>query len=587
MKKEASSRDVALGRLCRRESIRRRTTRLLCLWQSSPLYRLMRAYREVVAATPLHAFSLFLAPLGLAALFRCLLLPLLTDDFVLLPWDAFAGIVLSLVSFLLSFYHAPLSRAAASDSILSRLLFDTLALPRPYVTERRGLPWWLLLPAGLGFGVLSVFVSPLLLLGILTASALFLPALEVPEVSLVLVGILFPFTGLLSSPLLLLTVLVLFALFSYLLKLAVGKRHISISLGDLFVLLFSLTILFTGLFTPSGADGSISGFTAAVLAMGGYFLAANLLRTRRTILLLSRGLLSAGTVLGILGILLGAVRLSSPTLDSAGFLFHLTEGIRAITGESFSAYLLLLFPLAFGLAGISRRHLFESLPTLLLLLAALALTLSPATYLAAILSLVVFFVAARVPFRGIALVSFLLFAVLPIGFALVPASFIDTVAPHLAFLGLDGALPAAFMQFREGLLLIKAHPLGIGAGLFELPSLYLGMVLESGVAALVLFLAALYSSLRRGLVQSNDRASRPLRYLSAGVASGLLALPVNGMLENGFADRRVLFLFFLLLGLLTAIGRTAGEEKSLYLDQPAEPRLASLEVRVSRETGHR
>ena len=582
MKKTEKSRDVALARLCRRESTRRREARILCRWQRSFVFRALRALREIVAATPLHSFALFLAPIGLASLFRCLILPLLTDDFPLLPSGAFTGVVLSLLSLFLSMSHTSLSRVAALDTLPSRLLFDTLALPRPYVTPRRGIPWWSLLPLGLGLGVLSIYVSPLLLFGILLTSALLLPALEVPEVSLILIGIVFPFSGLLAHPLLFLIVLVLFSVLAYLLKLALGKRRISLTPEDLFVLLFSLTILFTGLITPSGVDGSLSGLVAGVLAASGYFLTANLLRTRRTILLLVRGLLSAGAVLGVLGIFLGILELASPALPADGFLFHLIEGIKAITGGSFSSYLLLLLPLSLGLMSSSRGEIVKGLPTFLLLLSALVLTLSPTAYLAAILSLVLFLITVRRPFRALPSLAFLSLAVLPLGVLFLPNEWVDALASGLPFLGLDTALPDAFSLFREGLAVVRMHPFGTGEGLLSVPSLYLGLVLESGILALILLLLALYLPLRRSLIPSGERAARPLCRLSAGVAAGLLSLPVAGVLENGFADRRVLLLFFLLLGLLSAIGRTAREEESLSLDRPAEPRLASAELRLLR-----
>lgn len=584
MKKAVSSRDVALARLCHRESARRRESRLLCRWQRSPVYRFLRIARETANETPLFAFALFLAPSGLASLFRCLILPILTDDFVLLPWGAFAGAVLSLLSFLLAAYRIPLSRVAA-DCLLSRLLFDTLALPRPYATGRRGIPWWLLLIAGIGLGVLSVYASPFLLLGILTAAAMLLPALEVPEVSLILVAILFPLTGLLEIPLLLLSILVLFAVISYILKLAVGKRGISLSLCDLFVLLFALTAFLTGLFTPSGVDGSFSGLAAALLAAGGYFLAANLLKTRRTILLLTRGLLLAGTVLGLAGVLERTVELSTSSFSEGSFLLHLKNGLSLITGESFAAYLVLLLPPALALLGSGRRHVVKTLPPFLLLVASLVLLFSPLAYLAMATALVFFFLAMRFPRQRITLIAFFLCALLPIGCLLLPTEWLEEAAPRLPFLGLDALLLEAAPLLSNGLLLFGTYPFGVGAGVTSVPSLYLQMMLESGFLALLFFLAAIASSLFSAPVLSKDRTLEPLRRLSVGIGAGLLSLPVLGLLENAFLDRRVLFLYFLLLGLLRAIGQTAKEERCLHPSLPAELGTASVSVRLLRGEG--
>ena len=106
--------------------------------------------------------------MALCACARCLILPLLAEEYPFLPADGAAGAFLLLLSLLLSTYKAPLYRAVTDDRLLSHLLFSTLALPRPYITMTRGIHGFLLFFLGIGLAVLSVYVSPLLLLLILS-----------------------------------------------------------------------------------------------------------------------------------------------------------------------------------------------------------------------------------------------------------------------------------------------------------------------------------------------------------------------------------------------------------------------------------
>ena len=296
--------------LLRRESIRLRTAKVVGIWQSSPLYRFCRAIRETVTMTDLRAISLLFAPAGLAAFGRCLILPLLTDDFPLLVPDGIAGILLTFLSLLLSTYHAPLHRALTEDAFLSRLFFDTLALPRPYPSAHRGIPFWLLLLPGLGLGALTVFVSPLRLTVTLAVVLIVSLALVSPEFGLVLLGIFYPLAALLPRPLVPILTVIGLSLLSYLLKLLLGKRRFTLAPTDLLLLLFALLLLLSGVFSTVGIQGgTVAGLAAALLLIGGYFLAANLLATRRILLLFARGLVFGGALLAVCGIFCRSVTL--------------------------------------------------------------------------------------------------------------------------------------------------------------------------------------------------------------------------------------------------------------------------------------
>ena len=322
---------AALVRLRRTERARLRTARTLRLWQASPLCHLLRALRETLAMTDLRVLSLLIAPMGLASLFRCLILPLLTDDFPLLVADGIAGVFLSVLSLLLITYRAPMARALQEDGLLSRFFFDTLALPRPHPSDRSGLSARLAFPIGIGLAVLSVYLSPLLLTGILAALIFLFLTLISPEFGIALIGIVFPLAPLLPFPSFLLPIAVILTLLSYFLKLMVGKRRFAFDATDLLVLLFALAMLLSGLFSRAGiAEGGKAAGIATVLTVGGYLLAANLLVTRRMLLLFSRGILFTAALLALVGIFRTVLALTSPVWMTHEAVLFVTTRFDAI-----------------------------------------------------------------------------------------------------------------------------------------------------------------------------------------------------------------------------------------------------------------
>lgn len=570
--------------LRRGELARLRTARAQRLWQASTPYRLLRAFREKVGMTELRALSLVPAPLGLVALFRCLILPLLTDDFPLLFADGVAGIFLSLLALLFFTYPAPLSRAVSEDTMLSRLLFDTLALPRPYLSARRGISSWLLLTAGLALGVLGVFFSPLLLFGILFAALFFALTLESPEFSLILLGFLFPLAPLLPSPNLMLSLSLGLTLLSFLLKLAIGKRRVTLEVCDLFVLLLAVLVLLSGLVLGGRlVEGADTGLFAAVFIVSGYFLSANLLATPRTLYLFLRGVLFTGALVSALGIFAELVMLTSPPWQEHELAALLTERFLAITEsrEGFFGYLLLLFPLLLGVTAGRQRGAWRYLPSFLLLLGALFVSRSVAVYLALLLSLLLFLLPAS---GRRARVLFFLLAILPNLVFLLPESAFGELAAGFSFLGAEGELLSHYTAFWELASLVRENPTGVGLGNAGISgSLYLRLAADAGVAALIALCVVLADAALRVMPASVGRDSR-LALMRMGVLCGLLALLVFGATSFPFDNLRVVLLSSLLLGALTAARRIAAEEATRPdVLLPGEAASAAAEVRLQKK----
>ena len=582
VKKDPAVREREL--FLRRERARLRTARIARRWHSSLLFRASLAFRETVMMTNLRAFSLLLAPLGLISVFRALILPLLTDDFPLLLPDGIAGGLVLLLAVLFFTYNAPFTKVLTEDTLLSRLFFETLALPRPYVSKRRGLPVWLAALAGLALGALTLIASSLLIVSVLAIVSIVMLTLVSPEFGLTLLAILFPLSALLPDPILPLAALILLSLFSYLLKLIRGKRRFSFTLTDLAVLTLALLFLFSCLFAHGGSQGRASdGVEAAILLTGGFLLSANLLDTRRTLLHFTKGLIFGGALLGIAGIFCGAVDLAAPEEASVALLTAL--GIaETVMGDaaSFTAILLLLFPLLPVILGETRISLLATLPAALLIVGALALSLSPLVYLALLLSLLLFVLITH---QRSPLLLVLLFGILPNLMLLLPETVTD-VLTEISFLGIGELLDGALLAQTDALALIARHPFGIGLGCADAGNIHLQILSIAGIPALLLFLVLLLSIADCSTRSEACLREPHLRRLTAGIQSGTFALLILGLLLSPLNDLRVLLVFAMILGLLVAVRRAIREsDDTPHPTNHKEQNTASVEVRLSRRHG--
>lgn len=584
----------------RQELIRLRVARRLMHWQKTPFHRLFSYLRGMFFMTELRAFSLLLLPFGLASVFRCLILPALTDDFPLLPGDGIAGAAILLLSLLLLSLRGPLYRAMADDGLLQRLLFNTLGLSRPYAADARAIPTLLLLLFGLGIGVASVFFSPLLITMILCAVAFLLLSLASPEFCLTLIGILFPFAPLLPHPQIVLAAAVALGLFSYFLKLLVGKRSFSFGPLDLFVLIFSLLFLLGGISSSYGNSTIESGITSAILIVGGYFLTANLLISRRTVLLFTRGVLFSAAVLAALGIYHSIVSLTSPSWQQGNAFLYLDRLCSTLIESNtvLVAFLLLLLPLLLSVILETGRAAWRYVPSMLFLLTALGLSQRIGAYIGIAAALILLLLLAT---RSHARWFLLLILVLPnVPILLSPAAH-RAIASALSFLGegFEATLLNRFAAQRASSLLLLEHFLGLGPALDGAPlaslllpygssststyNLLLEIGIEIGFQGILIFLLILLFAAKSALSSRLLERDNHMRLLTMGAASGLFSVLTLGAYSAIFESGRILFLFFLTLGLLRATRRVALEdEQARRLSKaPAESGTATAEIRIS------
>ncbi len=590
-----------LKSLFRREKLRLRLRRRTQNAVVTPLGSAFENIKTSFLTTKLSIYSLFFAPLGILPTLRYLVWPYLFEKGDASLSGGLVGIFCCLFSlFLLSRRETVIERCEQEGAI-SHLLFEVLAIKPPHVFCEK--PFSALVPLlfGLGVGVTACFVSPLLLLGILLM-LLVLPALfKSPELGLMCVALFLPFSPLLTRPTVWLLALLLLTALSYLVKLFLGKRSFSFEPLDLFVLLFSLFYLFGGFFALGG--GSIApwhGIASCLLILLGYFLLANLLSSRRLLLRFCKNLVFSGSTLAFIGLIQQILGLSVPEwLDRNASYINGRITAFLHNPNVLACYLVLCLPLLFALLTEGRNGRGRRIFSLLLLVAALVFTWSRGAWVALFMALLLFvLLAAKKPFRwffglGLLLPNLLLFA---------PDSVARRISSIFSVFGgsIDSSVYYRFKIWRSSLLLFFDNlwgGIGVSPENFQksyLPyavsgaevaehshNLFLQIGIEMGVFALAAFLLLLVFALRKVLSPlSKDPLEVRYPVLGVGAFSSLFALLVFGIFDYVLYDFRIFFLFFAILGLVSAAGRLSKGLSHEAMRGGAGSDFAEAEIRL-------
>ncbi len=585
------------------EARRLRMARWTAVLEDAAPLRVLRNFLLSIQMTSLRALSLALAPPALVTVLRCLLLPLFSDRFPLLTAEGICGGVLCFIALLFATIKAPLCRAVCDDPLLSRLLFDGLGARRPHPSGAPPLPVWFLAAIGGIFALLFWFVSPLLLTGILGVFLFIALSLASPEFCLTVTALAFPFTPLLPAPTLTLCLAVGLGVLSYLRKVALGKRQFFFEPLDLFVLIFAAFVLCGGLFALGSQDGAAKEALArACLMVGGYFLTANLLSTKRTLFLFLRALLISASLLAVIGLYQEITGLAKPDWLDSGAATYINGRITATleNPNMFAAYLILFFPLVPAMLHESepkkeRGWFFLALP---LLFAALIFTWSRGAWVGLFAGLILYLLlTVRAPVRW----CLALFAAVPNLLLFAPEALARRISSIFAVFG-GGADSTVFYRFqiwRASLALFRDHLLG-GIGVssenfsriyatyavmgaeeaVHTHNLYLQIGVEMGIFALIAFLLLLIFAAQKCTSARFARKEGRFRTLGAGSFCGIAALLVFGVSDYVFFNLRVFFLFWLILGVFTAAGRADGEDTWARGAALHKTHAAAAEVRL-------
>jgi len=499
------------------------------------------------------------------------------------PISLLVGIVCALVALPLMFSSQPLGEAITQSRLGSLIFIDFLGFRREAIYD--GSPPvgknTVAFVSGMIFGLATYFVSPLILLLSIAGLVAAYMLLSMPEIGVLLLLGLLPFL-----PTMYVAGLTVATAGCFFLKYIRGKRVLRIELLDVNIAVFMLLTLSCALFSINRAI-SIKPGLLYVCFIFGYFLVSQLIRTpewaSRCIFVLTLSAFAVAAI-GIYENFFG--QLSLTWLDTE--MFEDIEGRVVSTFANpnvLAEYLIMTLPFALT-AFLTAKKPSARLAALIATLASvlcLVYTWSRGAWLGILIALVFYFLIYNrktlsalcfgvllVPFLPLVLPQTVVTRFTSIG------NLADTSTAYRVHIWM-GSLNMARDVFFSGLgtgmgVFAAVYPQYSLGGIEAAPhshNLYLQMVIELGIFGLLAFVIAMINFARGALSsfpgEENGNRSRFL-YAVAGLC-GVLAFLAQGMTDYVWYNYRIYAMFWLLVGLTSALARLSSAEKTYLLQQ--------------------
>ena len=486
------------------------------------------------------------------------------------------GVSVTVVSLPLLFSGKSISHSLTESPFCRFLLFSVMGIrPDALCTDenRRGSSP-VAVVFGIGLGLIGAFSSPLpaflLPFGLIGVIAV----LSQPEIGVFLLFLALPFLStMMVAALLILTMVSTFC------KVIQGKRFLTLLPSDIAVFFFALLLILGGVISVS-PGASIKPALLYTCLLLGYFLVCNLIRTPEWLVRCLSGLLLSGTFVSLLGIFeyyFGTQLVTwtdQAMFGDIGSRVISTFGNPNVLGE----FLILLFPIAFVyllcLRGASSRFV------AFLMCGAIGLCLiftwSRGAWLGLLFGMVLFFLI----YSRKTLAALLLGC---LGVPFLPLVLPDSIVKRFTSIGnLRDTSTAYRVNIWKGAMNLVSdvlpHGIGIGQGAFSdvyvsyslagieaaphAHNLYLQILIEIGLTGLLVFLLILFLHARETLSFCRDVETLPLSYrlLNAAGFCGIVSMLVQGMTDYVWYNYRIFCLFWLILGLMSALRRVARSE---------------------------
>ncbi len=493
------------------------------------------------------------------------------------------GAVLVLMSLPLMFSNQSLAQSLRESRFASFIIFTVIGASRETFekdTVRRE-HTYIPFVSGMVLGLLSAVISPLyIIIGLVAAIGAY-AVMCIPEFGILTIIVLAPFAVLTPlPPSKLLAAMTVFVSFSFILKVARGKRSIKFGLMDLMITIFTVMTLVGGLISPNAA-GSLKPALIYTVFLLGYFLCANLVRTKEMLNKCLFGLMASLFGVSAFGVAqyvfgLGATKWHDTTL------FSDIEGRVVSTFENpnvLAEYLIMLIPLAFALMLTSDRHSSRSAAFVTLCTSTLCLvfTWSRGAWLGFLFSAVIMLImyskkVLALILSGIALLPFVPF-VLPdsiINRFTSIGNLADTSTSYRVniwsgvmrmlkdywFSGIGTGYPA----FAE------VYPAYSLSGIETAPhahNLFLQIITEHGIVVLLIFLIIILF-FAQSVFTFNKYEPTGKKYIPVAMMCGIFAVLVQGLTDYVWYNYRVYLMFWLIIGLTTAARRCLRQPDQQY-----------------------
>lgn len=444
---------------------------------------------------------------------------------------------------------------------------------------------------GLPVGVLSCFISPILLIVLVIALLFAYIILLQPEFGYRMMLFALPFFVVLPNPSITLGLFAIYTFGCFAIKLIRGKRHFRLDLMDVFVVLFMLVMMLGGIISYGGMQ-SIKAAGVYVVLMLGYFLTVGMVNSKaelkKTVSILAVSLLLVSAY-GLFQNFTGNI--STEWIDTE--MFDSIGGRVVSTFENpnmLGLYLILLLPFIVA-NGITEKNWWKK-PGYLVAFAAgaacLIYTWARGAWLGFLFAAVIFMLMWNRKTMGVLLAGVL---ALPVMVPFLPESIVfrfssigdltDTSTNYRVYIW-RGSTNLLKDYWLTGIgvgeqAFDKIYPYYSFAGIEKAPhahNLFLQLFIEVGIFGFAVFVILLICMFQNGFTLAKHGEDKAVRLMGCGALCGVVAALVQGMTDYVWYNYRVFFIFWVMIGLVAAARRIdyvlRSRKSGAYSEQSAD-----------------
>lgn len=427
--------------------------------------------------------------------------------------------------------------------------------------------------AGLIFGIASIALRPLILLSvILIAIGAYLVLIK-PEFGVLLIITCLPF-----APTMTLVAAVIHTAACFFIKAMRGKRSVKFDLVDAMVLIFLCLMLMGGIVACSSSIRSALVYCAFILA---YFLVVNLIRSREWVMRCIFGIIASCTAVSLYGLFEHFFGLAATTWHDTR-LFEDISGRVVSTFENpnvLSEYLIMCIPIIFTamISSKTPKSKIALLSSVVAGVGCLVFTWSRGAWIGFLIGAVLFLLMHN---KNTLVALFLGAFAVPFLPLVLPQSIVQRIT-SIGNMS-DGSTIYRVSTWQSVWKIIKDYwqsGIGIGEEAFEKiyrlyatvgienaphsHNLYMQILVELGIVGLVAFVALMLVWAQSAFTLHVSERRCEKMYSNA-IFCGIVAVLAQGMTDYIWYNYRIFLMFWLLIGLGTAICKT------LYATAPEE-----------------
>ena len=473
--------------------------------------------------------------------------------------------------------------AAVGNSVILRMLFSGAFGLRDECYEvsayNHRIGGSILVFFGLFFGALTLFVHPLIIIGVFLLLIILAVIFATPEIGVICAVFFLPFFSIFEYPSMIFSLIILTVGVSYLLKLLRGKRILKMELMDLAVVTFALTLFLSGAISSGGTEGYYEVILCFVL-MTGYFLVVNLMRTVAWLNRLIYTFVSSGTIVALIGVAQYVLGVFNETSWMDGRYFSDIRGRVTSVFDNpnvLGMYLCMVFPFALYVLSRCRQknERFLCRVSVGLILLCAVLTWSRGAWLAILITGIVYALVSSK--KAVRVLFFCIFSI-PFLPMILPYSVINrfTSIVNLA----DSSLQYRLYTWKGSFRVLKDNlwgGIGYGNTAFQeiypqyayagieaaehSHNLFLQIMVGMGIGGLLVFLTVVFLVYQMNLEHMKRSKDVQTKAIVLAALCSFTAILIMGIFDFVWYNYRVFFLFWMVLAVACAGTRVGNAEE--------------------------